>query len=316
MPPLFRLFWLRETGCDAGTPLRAEELEPEIRQKVLELAGTRAEESGGGEIALHLPYLDRRESRKRGQFLASMALERRGDVLAFVPGPAGALRHTAATLVLTHPAWRAAPSPNHPRYFPVWQNVSMTLQSSLRSWIAEQYFRDIGRFENRGKAHSMLVYQAARVCHGRPRSEFTYSFHDYPACRLTLALAVKMTGRSLQTILAGVEQRLTQAGMPELARRYAPVWHQDVVVAVRNKPKPFLALLAAESAFINALMELNLDRTAAGVHSFSKTANRALRRVQGMDLRPLGVRALELATEVLASGISPETGGSKTCPTA
>ena len=74
-----------------------------------------------------------------------------------------------------------------------------------------------------------------------------------------------------------------------------------LVAAVRKRPKPFLALLGAESAFINALMELSLDRTAAGVHSFSKVANHSLRKVYGMDLRPLGVRAMELATTVLSS---------------
>ncbi len=257
---------------------------------------------GAGDIALRLPYLDRREWPKRGEILASLRLERRGDVISFVPATAAALRDAAATLALTDPAWLAAPAANHPDHFAAWQNVSMTLQSSLRTWIAQEYFRDTARFEDRAMAYPMLVYQAARVCHGRPRSEFTYAFNDYPTCRLTLALAVKMTGRSLQTILAGVEQRLNAAGMPELARRYAPVWYQDVVMAVRKKPKPFLALLAAESGFINALMELSLDRTAAGVHSFSKAANRALRKVYGMDVRPLGVRALEQAAAVLASG--------------
>jgi len=258
-------------------------------------------ESGAGEIFLRLPYLDRREWPKRGEILASLLLERHGDVISFVPAAAAALRDTAATLALTDPAWLAAPKANHPDHFAVWQSVSMNLQSSLRAWIAEEYFRDIARFEDRANAYPMLVYQAARVCHGRPRSEFTYAFNDFPTCRLTLALAVKMTGRSLQTLLASTEQRLNAAGMPELARRYAPVWYQDVVMAVRKKPKPFLALLAAESAFINALMELSLDRTAGGVHSFSKAANRALRRVYGMDARPLGVRALEQATAVLAS---------------
>jgi hypothetical protein len=302
MPQVFHLYWLRESGCDTGTPLRADQLEPEIQQRVLDLAGTEE-----GEIALRLPYLDRREWPQRGPILASLPLERHDNVISCLPEPAAAIRHTAATLALTHPAWLGAPSPTHPDHFALWRNVSMTLQISLRAWIAEQYFRDPTRFEDRNKAYSMLVYQSARVCHGRPRGEFTYAFHDYPACRLTLALALRMTGRNLQTILVGVEQRLNQAGMPELARRYAPVWHQDMVVAVRKKPKLFLALLGAESAFINALVDLSLDQTPAGVHSFSKAANRALRKacgtgVAGMDLRPLGVRALELATEILAAG--------------
>ena len=303
MSPRFRLFWLRETGCDAGTPLRAGDLEPAIRQRVLELS---ANENGAGKITLRLPYLDRREWPRRGEILAALPLERHGDVIFAVLDPAATLRDTAATLVLTDPVWLKAPAGNDPRHFHAWQRVSMSLQTSLRSWTAEQYFRDIVRLEDRDAAYPMMVYHAARVCHSRARGEFTYAFHDFPACRLTLALALKMTGRNLQTILATTEQRLKDAGMAELARRYAPVWYEDVLVAVRKKPKPFLGLLRAESAFINALMDLSLDRTAAGVNSFSKTANHALRKVygaggQGMDLRPLGVRALRQATAVLAS---------------
>jgi hypothetical protein len=297
MSQLFRLFWLREAGCDAGTLLRAAELEPEIRQRVLALA-----ENGADEIALRLPYLDRREWPRRGEILAALPLERHGDVISFVAAPGTVLRDAAATLALTDPAWLAAPTPQHPDHFAVWQNVSMTLQSSLRAWISEQYFRDIALYEDRKTAVPMLVYQAARICHGHPRGEFTYDFGDYPYCRLTLALALKMTGKNLQGVLAGIEQRLSEAGMAELARRYAPVWYQDLVAAVRKRPKLFLALLGAESAFINALMELSLDRTAAGVHCFSKVANQSLRCVYGMDLRPMGVRAMELATTVLGFG--------------
>jgi hypothetical protein len=300
MPQLFHLFWLRETGCDAGTPLRAVELEPEIRQRVLALAGPSTGESGECEIALRLPYLDRREWPKRGEILARLPLARRDDVISFVPGPA-ALRDAAATFALTDPAWLGAPAANHPNHFPVWRSISMTLQRSFRTWIPERYFRDIARYEDLKTAFPMIVYQGARLCRGRPRGEVTYDFRDYPDCRLTLALAVKMTGLDLQTILAGIEQRLKDAGMPELARRYAPVWYQDVVVAIRKRPKPFLKLLRAESTFINALVELSLNRTAMGIHCFSKAANQALRNVHGMDLRPLGVRALEQATAVLRS---------------
>jgi len=305
----FRLFWLRETGCDAGTPLRAAELEPEIRHRVLALAALETNEdyvgdSGGCEISLRLPYLDRREWRKRGEILAGLELERNGDVISFVPSAATVLRDAAATFALTDPAWLGAPESNHPNYFALWRSVSMNLQASLRAWIPEKYFRDIALYEDRETAYPMLAYQAARVCHGHPRGEFTYDFSDYPDCRLTLALAVKMTGKSLQTILAAVERRLSEEGMPELSHRYAPVWYADVAAAVRKKPKLFLTLLGAESAFINALMELSLDRTPAGVHSFSKIANLKLRNVYGMDLRPMGVRALQQATGILEAAVS------------
>ena len=50
MPQMFRLYWLRENGCDAGTPLRADELDPAIRERVKELAGPDA-----GETVVRLP---------------------------------------------------------------------------------------------------------------------------------------------------------------------------------------------------------------------------------------------------------------------
>jgi hypothetical protein len=301
MSQLFRLFWLREAGCDAGTPLRAGELAPEIQSseilsRILDLA-----ECASEELWLRLPYLDRREWRRRGEILAGCTWERSGNVISPVLSPGMALRDTAANLALTDPIWIGQPAGSDPRYFAAWRDISVTLQRGFRQWIAEEYFRDIDRFTDREAAYPMIVHQAARVCHGRFRGVFTYDLRDYPECRLTLALATKMTGRSLPAILAGVEQRLHAAGRPELARRYAPLWHQDMVSAVRRKPKEFIALLTVESSFINALVELGLNRTTEGVHHFSKVANQALRKAYGMDVRHLGVRALEHATRILGA---------------
>jgi hypothetical protein len=304
MSQLFRLYWLRETGCDAGTPLGAHQLEPEVQIKALELA---AEEPG--EFVLSLPYLDQREWRKRGELFAGLAWERCGNAIAPVLPPAMALRNTTATLALTHPAWIDQPSAADPRHVAAWQHVSVALQRGFREWIAEEYFRDAGRFADREKAYTMIVYQAARVFYGRSRGMFTYDLRDYPECRLTLALATKMIGRTIQNILGRIEQRLLAAGMPDLARRYAPAWYQDVLLAVRRKPKAFIALLSAESAFIDALVELGLNRTPAGVHHFSKIANQVLRKVYGSDARHLGVRALQEATRVLAGRAGDVTAG-------
>ncbi len=211
-----------------------------------------------------------------------------------------ALRHLTANLVLTDQRWVRSPSAGDPRHANLWQAISVAMQRGFRAWIAEEYFRDITRFADREAAYPMIVYQAARVCHGASRGCFTYDLRDYPECRLTVALATKMTGRTIQAILGGVEQRLYAAGMPELARRYSPIWQQDVSVAVRKKPKPFVELLAAETAFIDALVELGMNRSPAGVQHFSKIGNRALRKVYGMDVRHLGLRAIEETTGILA----------------
>ncbi len=296
MTEVFRLFWLRESGCDAGTRVRARYLEPEIRQRVLELVGDDARE-----ITLRLPFMDRRDWRHRTQILSALRLERRDDTIRCVLRPAAAARDLAATLALTHPAWTAAPSEREPFYFPVWRGVSVALQRSLRAWIAAEYFRDLARYQDRDSAYPMVLYTASRLYYGRPRTEFTYDLSDYPDCENTLAAACKMIGNMLQAKMANAESLLWDAGMPAVSRRYAPVWHQDVMAAVRKKPQRFVALLAAESVLINALIGLGTERSATAVNRFAKAANRGLRNIYGMDLRKLGVSVLHEATRVLGA---------------
>jgi len=206
----------------------------------------------------------------------------------------------AAAATLTDPQWRNAPTEHDPEYFHVWQRVSLALQRSLRDRVAEAYFEDLACFENRQAAYPMIVYQASRLCHGRPRTEFTYDLRDYPECRTTLVSSWKLTGRAIQAVLRGIELRLNGAGMTELAHRYAPVWHQDVLVAVKKKPKAYVDLLMAESAVINAAIDLGTERSIEAANRFGKTVHLNLRKVHGMDLQGLGIETLEEATRVLS----------------
>ena len=166
--------------------------------------------------------------------------------------------------------------------------------------MADAYFEDLARFENRPAAYPVIVYQASRLCHGRPRTEFTYDLRDYPECRTTLAMSWKLTGRAIQAVLGRIERRLNEAGMTELAHRYAPVWHQDVLVAVKKKPKPYVDLLMAESAVINAAIDLGTERSVEAANRFGKAVHLNFRKIYGMDLQGLGAGALEEATRVLA----------------
>jgi hypothetical protein len=291
MTKRFRLYWLRESGCDLGTPVSADELDPVIRARVLELAGV-----DDGPLSVYLPFLDRRESRRRAEALRGVILVREGDVIRSVPPtPAAGLRDRAAMLLATHPAWINAPDEVHPRYFQIWQNVSVSLQKALRTWIPELYFRDPARYENRDAAFPLLVYAASRPCRGRPRTEFTYDLVDPEA----LPCALNLIGTSLQTVLAKVERHLYECGRPELARRYAPLWHQDVLRAVQQRPRPLLGLLADEAALVSAVIGLGATRRMNAVKPFSKTASQALRSLYGEDLRNLAFKALEEATVVL-----------------
>ncbi|SRR5579884_4620 len=304
---MFRLYWLRENGCDTGTRLRADQLEPCIRQRILKIAPA---ESGGSpgrraEWELRLPFMDRREWRYREKILGGLAWQRNGHCIWPVLPLQASIRDRAATLVLTDPVWTAAPDEMHANYFRTWRRVSVTLQQYLRRCIAEEYFRDVARFEDREQASSMLVYRVARVNRGKPSTEFTYDLHDYPENVETLAGAWKHLGVAMRQLLEGVQARLREAGMIPLARRYAPVFHEDVLRSVQKRPRTFYELMAKESAFINSLIDLGAERTVAAINNFSKTAHHSLRKICGLDLRRLALESLDLTTELLAGTPEP-----------
>jgi hypothetical protein len=300
MARMFRLYWLRENGCDAGTPLGAGELDPAIRERVIALTG--ADE---GETVLRLPFLDRHQWKRRAEVLHTLKLVREGDAVHCALDGAEATRDRAATLALTATAWKDAPNEYAPRYFQAWQRVSMALQRAVRGWVPKLYFTSVERYEDRDAAYPMVVYEACRVCYGRPRTEFTYDVADPE----TLPGACRMIGRAMQTALAPIEKRLHEAGKTVLAHRYAPVWHQDILAAVRKRPKRLVGLLADEAMLINALIDLGTERSVESVNRFSKAANAALRNVYGEDMRALGVRALEETTKVLTDFHASSTVG-------
>ena len=205
----------------------------------------------------------------------------------------GEMTNTILALLSTG-AWTQAPAERDPRYFRCWQRVSLALQDALRQWIPELYFRDESRFEDRGEAFQVLAYAASQPSHGEARTEFTYDVAD----RATLERALRHTGRRMQAALAPVEGRL-RASQPELSRRYAPVWFLDVLVAVRARHARLIALLAAESKVIDALIDLGTGRDEEAVKRFERIANAALRSVAGTDFRELIPGILKEATRVL-----------------
>ena len=286
-----RLYWLRESGCDLGTPVSLAGLDPALQQKVSALTGGEP-----GPFTLQLPFFDRRESRRRAEMLRSLKLAREGSLIRAVPTTAtAALRDYAALLLSADPAWHSAPAEITTGYFPAWQQVSLALQRALRVWIPAVYFRDAARWEDRPAAYPLLVYAASRLCHGRPRTEFTYDIADPE----TLPRAMFMIGQSLQRVLADVERRLAGEGRPQLARRYAPIWYEDILRAVRGKPRPLIALLGDEAALVNSVIDLGSARRLGAVKPFARSASLALRTVYGMDLRTLAVPVLAEATKAL-----------------
>jgi hypothetical protein len=294
MEPIFKLYWLREGGFDDGTRLRLEELDEAIRTRVLQAAA-----GAEGEISLKLPFLDQREVRRRSEVLGELEFQRCGNVIRPLLTQRLALRTAAADLAMSHPAWRGTPPEGDATYFRTWQAVSVALQSSLRKWIPAQYFATAGVYEDRDAAYPMIVYQAARIYHGNPAYDFTYDLRDFPACRDTLESTWRRIAEPIQRVLAGIEQRLQSAGLEALARRYAPRWHEDVLLEVQRKPKEYFKLISAETDLIDAIICLGTTRSPDTVGRFGRIANLRLRNLHGRDLRGVAMEALHETTRVL-----------------
>jgi len=311
--PLFHLYWLRETGCDAGTPVSAGELPPSIRERVLSLAQSDTVAAPPATFHLRLPFFDKREERQQDELLAALPFEREGNLIRAMLPPSAATRDMAAMCALTDPLWRSGPGERDAAYFPTWQRVSLALQRWLRDHIAEEYFRDPARLADRPDCYPMIVYQACRPFFGRPRTEFTYDLRDFPWCEDTLASSWKLTGRGLQRVLTGLETRLRGLGQEQLARRYSPVWFEDVLVAVQRKPKLYADLLAREAAIINAVIDLGTQPKVESVNRSAKIISQQLRKIHGpkdaMDMRALGYGVFEEATRALAQQAASGTNG-------
>ncbi len=303
MENIFHLYWRRENGCDAGTPVSLQELDPLLQPRVAELAQEFAQELAPPAapefvppMELHLPFLDLREWRRRSEMLRTLELVREGRAIRYVPTNASAVfRDSVADLVGGHHAWTGAPVERQRYYFRTWRGVSVAIQEFLRRKALEIYFRDIDAYEDRAAAWPLLVYHALRPCHGVPETEFTYDIADIGM----LDEALKLMQRPLRDLLETARVRLAEAGRAELSRRYAPIWHEDVVRAVRAKPRRLLAVLGDEAMLVDAVITLGASKNLSLVKPFTRRIMTTLRSFYDCDMRELAIPLMEEVTRAL-----------------
>lgn len=303
MENIFHLYWRRENGCDAGTPVSLQELDPILQPRLRELADEVAQELAPPAapefiepLELHLPFLDLREWRRRSETLRALELVREGRAIRYVPANASAaFRDVVADLVGGHAAWKHAPVERQRYYFRTWRGVSVAVQEFLRRKAVEIYFRDLDAYEDRAAAWPLLVYRTLRPCHGVPETEFTYDIADVAV----LDEALKLMQRPLRDLLETARVRLAEAGRAELSRRYAPIWHEDVVRAVRANPRRLLATLGDEAMLVDAIITLGASKDLSLVKPFTRRVMTTLRSFYDCDMRELAVPLMEEVTRAL-----------------
>ncbi len=185
--------------------------------------------------------------------------------------------------MLDYDPWPTAPVESDPEYYRTWQRVSVVIQTALRVWALELFLRAPERCEDRDDAAAMIVYAASRPFYGRSKPEFTWD----PADTNTLERALHGIGAAIQRTLGRVEMRLRDCGYTELACRYSPVWHLDILLAARHRPKPLVALLAREARLIEAVIGWGTERSESAALRFLRVANSSLRNFHGIDMTGL-----------------------------
>lgn len=303
MSPIVRLYWLRENGRDDGTVMRAADLEPTLRPRVLPLLRSyQAKHPEAGEPPkLYLPYVNKHEYRRRHTIFPRLRFERSDDELRPVLSPVRAARDVAAELALNHEAWLSAPEDASTPYFPFWQRVSRGLQRFIRDFTLQEYLLEPRRLSFRTLSNSVIAYRTARVFRGRAPFEFTYDFTGYPGCGDSLDEALYWSVRAAERLLAEVSERLVADHRPDLARRYSPVWARDILQDVRGMPRNFVRLIAMEGALINGVIQLGTQRNEEGIQAFYLALKRYWGKVAGMDLRRIGIPVLQRATQLMAA---------------
>jgi hypothetical protein len=183
----------------------------------------------------------------------------------------------------------SAPPERDTRHFRTWQRVSVEVQRGVRTLVAQTFLDgDIDR------AFTIVVYSCCQPCYGRRPMEFAYDFGD----AATLSSALRLIGRSLKARLAVLSERITD---PRLKRRFAPVWHLDILQTAKNKPRLLIELLAREASMVNALIDLGTVGTERSARKFVKAVV-AVARVAGVDSTVLQDLVLRTGVENLVDG--------------
>jgi hypothetical protein len=189
-----------------------------------------------------------------------------------------------------------APPERDRRHFRAWQRVSVEVQREVRSLAVKTYFaHEWHAAADLDRAFTIVVYSSCQPCYGRRPMEFTYDI-----CALaTLTTPLRLVGRSLQARLVEISTDL-QAD-PRMQRRFAPVWHVDILNAVKKKPRELIELLAREATMIEALIDLGTMRDGKTTRRFVKSAV-AVARMLGIDSRTLQDLVLGTGAKNLVDG--------------
>ena len=144
-------------------------------------------------------------------------------------------------------AWANPPFEREGRFFGVYKMVSRAFQQTMREMLPALYFANVQRYMDTEMAYPMLLLAASSPFRGRNRSTLTYDVLDLDS----VDKFYRSAQRGLPRVLAGVEAKLLEDGLTELAKAYAPSRAERVLAFVKRDRNPMRSLLLAEASLFD-----------------------------------------------------------------
>ncbi len=253
------------------------------------------------QLRVHMPFLDRKETKRRSPALAGAWVESEHEQITVRRPNDEPLEHhltAAALLARRDPGkhaftiWMGAPGPKSILYRPAYHAVSLAAQRMLRLHVPQVWAQSAARTFRHLEADSLAVYRDSLPWRGLTRTDFSYDF-------------------------------LCQDSMERFFRSARTASPAKMVDAVQARPRFLNSILAAERQVIDSLINLGIicseisylhstDPAEAArqiskfAASWAKSFRSTLKGVlPGLDCSCLARIILEEATCALTSALTP-----------
>jgi hypothetical protein len=198
--------------------------------------------------------------------------------------------------------WFDAPAERTPEFHPAYAQVSIALQSALRTLVPAQLLNSADGFRDTFIAYPLLVWKVSRPYRGKSKTELTYDVLN----PISMAKFYRLARPELIVLLTQMHAEFAASGDAVLAADYAPRRITRILTLCRAHKKcrnGIAALLVGEGALLNALIPFGGAPHASRariVAEFQKTWRTRLTRFYASeDFTPLAPALLDAATAAL-----------------
>lgn len=204
--------------------------------------------------SFYLTFSDRR-FRSSAQ-LSALASEYKVDLSGWLPDQDEMVDGTVTLRIHSDllSIWLDAPRERSANYFPVYPEMSRSIQRALRLWVPYAYFDTVVKYKDTFMAQAMLMYKASDPYAGKLRTQLSYDLLS----DLSMDLFFRSASHGLAGVLETAETELLRAGEHHTAGLYIRRGMKLIVQHIRKWHKKVDKLLVGDCRIVDAFVQLGL----------------------------------------------------------